>query len=71
MSKVYQRTKSLFYVYDPIAEDYFKGMYRGVAQYTKFQWEANAYKTLQGAVAMRETLGQGYEVVDKDGKKYA
>lgn len=70
MSRDYKRTKGQFFVYDPAAEDYYKGLYQGTAQYTKFQWEAKEYKTVQGAATMCETLGGGFIVVDKDGKKY-
>ena len=70
-NKDYQKTKGLFYVYDPAAEDYYKGLYRGVTQYTKFQWDAQEYKTLQGALTVAEKLGRGFVVVDKDGKTYA
>lgn len=71
MSRSYQKTKGSFFVYDPMAEDYYRGQHHGAAQYTKHQWDAHEYKTLQGAVTAAESLGTGFIVVDKDGKRLA
>lgn len=67
-SKEYVKTKGLFYVHDPAAGDYYKGQYRGSAQYTKHQWDAKEYKTVQGALDIAEKLGRGFVVVDTEGK---
>lgn len=69
MSRDYKKTKGMFYVYDPAADDYYKGQYQGAAQYTKYQWEAREYRTMQGAVEMAKALGNGFIAVDRDGKK--
>lgn len=68
MSKDYQKTKGQFFIYDPAAGDYYMCREHGVERYTKFQWEAQVYKTLQGAIGTAESLGGGFTVVDKDGK---
>ena len=68
MSKDYQKTKGSFYIYDPAIEDYYKCREHGVNQYTTHLWDAQVYKTLQGAIKAAETLGDGFVVVDKDGK---
>lgn len=68
MSRHYTKTKGTFYIYDPAAGDYFKGIYKSTAEYTKYQWEARVYKTIQGAKAALEALGSGFIVVDQDGK---
>lgn len=69
-TKEYQKTKGLFYVYDPSAGDYYKGQYRGAAQYTKHRWDAQEYKTAQGALSVAEKLGDGFIVVDANGRQY-
>ena len=70
MTKEYQKTKGLFYVFNPDAKDYYKGQYRGAAQYTKYQWEAHEYKTVQGALTVAERLGAGFIVVDANGRQH-
>ena len=70
MGNKYHKTKGTFYVYDPDAQDYYKGLYRGVAQYTKYRWDAQEYKTVQGALSIIENLGSGFIVVNAEGIKY-
>lgn len=70
-TKQYQKTKGHFCVYDPSVKDYYKGQYRGAAQYTKYRYEAQEYKTVQGALTIAEKLGGGFIVLDADGRKYA
>lgn len=69
-SKNYQKTKGAFYVFDPIAKDYFRGMHRGSIHYTAHQWDAQVYKTLKGALTVAANLGGGFVVVDADGRQY-
>ena len=71
MSRDYQKTKGSFFLFDPSTEEYYKGLYKGSSQFTKYQWEAHEYKIIGNARKVQEELnnesGSCFVVVDRNG----